>query len=97
MVNVTGTEESIFYSIKTLGKPIGEDRYHAICELLDSSGRGLGFKDYRLEHWRDIDSRFESDLGAAYYSSQLHEAIEELVRKGRLKRNPKNLLELSVK
>lgn len=86
-------ETLVLETFRRLGKPIGEDQYHMLHQVIDFAGRGLGF-EYNLTYWNQVDARFTSQLGAVPYSSRLHEIIEGLVERKQLQRNPKNPIEL---
>lgn len=86
-------EATVLETFKGMGKPVGEDEYHMINQTLDLAGKGLGF-EYELTYWNDVDKAFNSRFGAVPYSSRLHEIIEGLVKKGKLRRDPQNPIEL---
>ncbi len=90
---VSREETKVLETFRKLGRAIGEDEYHMINQTMDFAGRGLGF-EYQLTRWHDIDEKFNSRLGAVPYSSRLHNIIEGLVKKRRIRRNPSNPIEL---
>ena len=73
-------ERRVLETFRRIGKPIGEDEYHVIHEIMDESGTGLGF-NYKFTHWQHLDPNFRSALGGVLYSPELHEIINGLVEK----------------
>lgn len=86
-------EIMVLETFRRLGRPIGEDEYHMLNQVMDLAGRGLGF-EYQLAYWHEVDERFRSKYGGVPYSPRLHEIIEGLVQGRQLKRNPQNPIEL---
>jgi len=86
-------EKAVLLTLKELKGPIGEDEYHIIHKILDDSGMGLGL-EYEFVYWEKINKDFKSGLGGVLYSSKLHNIINNLVNKGFIERNKKNLIEI---
>lgn len=90
---ISREESVVLGTFKRLGRPMGEDVYHMLHQVMDLAGRGLGL-EYQLTYWHDVDKGFNSIFGTAPYSQRLHDIIESLVERGQLKRNPENPIEL---
>jgi hypothetical protein len=91
--SLTKKETAVLETLRRFGKSMREDSYHITHELMDTAGAGLGF-EYELTHWSDIDERFTSPIGSVPYSPELHGIIEGLIKKGYLRRNPENPIEI---
>ncbi|MDD5193160.1 MAG: hypothetical protein PHF67_01095 [Candidatus Nanoarchaeia archaeon] len=86
-------EERVVLTTLRKKRKMREDEYHLLHSILDFSGMGIGF-EYELRYWSDVDRRFRSVKGAIPYSSELHEVIEGLIKKGMLERNLQDPIEL---
>lgn len=86
-------EKLVLRTIMSRGKTIREDDYHMMHQILDLSGRGLGF-EYELKPWQDVDGRFKSDYGAVVYSPLLHQIIDSLVEQRAVVRCPSNPIKI---
>ena len=93
---LTREEETVMLLMKEVGRPIGEHEFHMIMKITQDLTKKTFYK-FEFKYWEHVNENYKTGMGTVPYSQKLHEQIDELVRKGYMKRDSDNPIVISEK